>query len=118
MHLICCPLTYIHSTTTHILPNAAYIHFFAEMAITYDVKIRGIDKLVEGNWAKWAWDVTFTFLEAGLVSYLDSSCKAPDDLKEKAEWLQYNSHIIGTLGRIIDDTFAQELSPSMLAVDV
>ena len=88
------------------------------MAITYDVKIHGIDKLVEGNWAKWAWDVIFAFLEAGLVGYLDSLCKAPNDMKEKAEWLQYNSHIIETLGCIIDNTFAQELAPNMLAVDV
>ena len=117
LHLICPTLTYIHFTATYILPTATYISFIAEMGVTYDIKIHGIDKLVEGNWVKWAWDVTFTFQEAGLVSYLDSSCEAPNDLKEKAEWLQYNSHIIRTFSCIIDNTFTQELTPDMLAVD-
>jgi len=57
-------------------------------------------------------------MEAGLVGYLDGSIMAPSvnaDLKEKNEWLQYNSCIIGTLGYIVDDSLAQELTPTMLA---
>ena len=64
------------------------------MGIDYDIKVWGIDKLTEGNWVKWGWDITFAFMEAGLISYLDGSIKAPTvsaNLKEKNEWLQYNS---------------------------
>jgi len=59
-------------------------------------------------------------MEAGLISYLDGSIKAPTvsaNLKEKNEWLQYNSQIIGTLGHIVDDSLVQELTPMMLAAD-
>ena len=87
------------------------------MTVYYDVKIRGIDKLVEGSWAKWKRDVTFAFLEAGLVGYLDGSLKAPTDPKDNPDWLAYNSRIIGTLGRLVDDSLAQELLPDMLAAD-
>ena len=90
------------------------------MGFDYDIKVWGIDKLTEGNWAKWGRDVTFTFMEAGLVGYLDGSIKAPPisaDLKEMNEWLQYNSRIIGTLGCIVDDSLAQELTPTMLVAD-
>src|SRR5882672_3702147 len=87
------------------------------MGLDYDIKVRGIDKITEGNWAKWGRDVTFAFMEAGLVGYLDGSIKAPSDTKENNEWLQYNSRIISTLGRIVDDSLAQELTPAMLAAD-
>jgi len=59
-------------------------------------------------------------MEVGLISYLDGSIKAPPvsaDLKERNEWLQYNSRIIGTLGCIVNDSLAQELTPTMLAAD-
>ena len=79
-----------------------------------------MDKLTEGNWEKWGWDVTFTLMEAGLVGYLDGSIKAPSinaNSKEKNEWLHYNSCIIGTLGHIVNDSLAQELTPMIRAED-
>ena len=57
----------------------------ANMTVHYDVKIRGIDKLVEGSWAKWKRDVTFAFLKAGLVGYMDGSLKTPTDLKDNPD---------------------------------
>ena len=87
------------------------------MTIHNDIKIQGIDKLVEGSWAKWKRDVTFAFLEAGLVGYLDGSLKAPMDPKDNPGWLAYNARIIGTLGCLVDDSLAQELLPDMLAAD-
>ena len=83
--------------------------------IHYDVKIQGIDKFVEGAWAKWKRDVTFAFLEARLVGYLDGSLKVPTDPKDN--WLTFNSRIIWTLGCLVNDSLAQELLPNMLAAN-
>ena len=90
------------------------------MGIDYDIKVQGIDKLTEGNWEKRGQDITFAFMEAGLVGYLDGSIMAPSinaDLKGKNEWLQYNSCITSTLGCMVNDSLAQELTSMMLVAD-
>ena len=53
----------------------------------------------------------------GLVGYLDGSLKAPTDPKDNPDWLAYSSHIIGTLGHLVNDSLAQELLPDMLAAN-
>jgi hypothetical protein len=70
-------------------------------------------KLTEGNWAKWSRDVSFSFMEAGLSGYLNGSIEEPSETKKLGEWKQYDSCIIGTLGRIADDSLTQELSAEM-----
>jgi hypothetical protein len=87
------------------------------MGFDYNVKVKDIVKLSKGNWAKWARDVSFSFMEAGLSGYLDRSLEEPTEAKKLNEWKQYNLRIIGTLGRIIDNSLAQELTADMTALD-
>ena len=70
------------------------------VAVEYNIRIKDIDPLVEGQWDVWSRDVRFCFLEAGLVHYLDGT-GAPveaDPRKKHDEWATINSCIIGTLG--------------------
>jgi hypothetical protein len=57
------------------------------------------------------------FMEVGLSGYLDGSLEEPSESKKIVEWKQYNSRIIGTLGRIVDNSLAQELSADMTAAN-
>ena len=75
----------------------------------YNVNIIDIPKLVDGQWAKWAREVRSAFREAGMLGYITGSLKQPTDAREFADWQIYNSRIIGTLGRIIDDALVQEI---------
>src|SRR5882672_3056687 len=89
------------------------------MGIEYNVKIKDIEPLTEGRWAAWSHEIKFSFLEAGLAQYLDGS-NAPDasDSKVKQnEWKLINSRIIGTLGRNVAPSLAQELDESMTAAE-
>src|SRR5882672_7265324 len=89
------------------------------MGIEYNVKIKDIEPLTEGRWAAWSREIKFSFLEAGLAQYLDGS-NAPDasDSKVKQnEWKVINSRIIGTLGRNVVPSLAQELDKSMTAAE-
>jgi hypothetical protein len=56
------------------------------MAIDYNVKVKDIAKLTEGNWLKWAREIQFAFMEAGLWGYLDGSIEAPSETKKLGEW--------------------------------
>jgi len=90
------------------------------MGIDYNVKIRGVDKLVEGGWAKWSREIKCSFMEAGLNGYLDGTIKEPpagSKIDETTAWMQYNTHIIGTLGCQVDNSLAQELTTIQLAAD-
>jgi len=89
------------------------------MGIEYNVKIKDIEPLTEGRWAAWSREIKFSFLEAGLAQYLDGS-NAPDasDSKVKQnEWKLINSRIIGTLGRNVAPSLAQELDENMTAAE-
>jgi hypothetical protein len=87
------------------------------VAFEYNIKIKDIAKLTEGTWAKWSRDIQFSFAEAGLLGYLDSTIEAPKaDGKKLVDWKEYNCRIIGRLGRIVD-ALAQELEMDMTAVD-
>jgi hypothetical protein len=86
------------------------------VAFNYNVKVKDVTKLTEGNWAKWSREVQFSFAEGGYLGYLDGTTEAPDaDGKKLMEWKEYNRRIIGTLGRIIDDSLAQEIEVDMTA---
>ena len=83
----------------------------------YSMKIRDIEPLVEGNWTTWSREMKFSFLEAGLTQYLDSS-NAPvksDKTSMHAQWKAINSCIIGTLGRHVTPALGQELEEDMSA---
>jgi hypothetical protein len=86
------------------------------MGLDYNVKFKDIEKLTEGNWVKWVRDVRFSFMEAGLSGYINGSIEEPSESKKLVEWKQYNLCIIGTLGRIVNNSLAQELSADMSAV--
>jgi hypothetical protein len=60
------------------------------MGLDYNIKVKDNEKLTEGNWAKWARDVGFSFMEAGLSRYLDGSIEEPGKSKKLTEWRQYN----------------------------
>ena len=79
------------------------------MAIEYTVNIKDILKLTEGHWPKWAREVRSAFREAGLLGYIDGTLDEPTDARKLAEWNSYNSRIIGTLGRIVDDALMQDI---------
>lgn len=81
------------------------------MAIKYSVNVKDIPKLTDGQWSKWAREVRSTFREAGLLDYIDGSLEEPTDARKMAEWPIYNSRIIGTLGRSVDDTLVQQIEP-------
>jgi hypothetical protein len=87
----------------------------SNMGLEYNVKVKDIVRLSEGNWSKWARDIGFLFMEAGLSGYLDGSIEEPTEAKKAAEWRQYKSCIIGPLDHIINDSLAQELTPIMTA---
>jgi len=89
------------------------------MAVKYNICIKDIDLLVEGQWDVWSCDVQFCFLEAGLVHYLDGT-GAPveaDPRKKHDEWATINSCIIGTLGQNVFPTLKQQLTEDMSAMD-
>ena len=61
----------------------------------------------------------FSFLEAGISHYLDSS-NTPEESEKKSvqtEWKNINSCIIGTLGRHIAPALAEELREDMSATE-
>jgi hypothetical protein len=87
------------------------------MGVDYNVKVKDIAKLCKGNWAKWSRDIRFSFMEAGLAGYLDRAIEELMETKKLTEWRQYNSHIIGTLGRVVDNSLAQELMSKMTAAE-
>jgi hypothetical protein len=87
------------------------------MAIDYNVKVKDITNITKGNWLKWAREIQFVFMEAGLWGYLDRSIEAPSKTKKLGEWSAYNMRIIGTLGRIVDDSLSQELEMDMTAAN-
>jgi len=85
------------------------------VTMEYNVKIRDMEPLVEGHWTTWSREMKFSFLEAGLAQYLDGS-NAPlesDKASTHAQWKSINSHIIGTLGRHVAPSLAQELEEDM-----
>jgi hypothetical protein len=83
------------------------------------VNIKDIMKLTEGIWVEWERDVQFTFAESGMLGYLDGTIEALEtDRKKSIEWREYNHKFIGMLGRIVDDSLAQELDINMSAVEV
>jgi len=87
--------------------------------ITYNVKIRDIEPLVEGCWVAWSREMKFSFLEASLAHYLNEA-NAPNESDRKSlhiEWKSINSHIIGTLGRHVAPALAQELEEDMSAAE-
>src|SRR5467141_1561630 len=89
------------------------------MGIEYNMKIKDVEPLAEGWWAAWSHEIKFSFLEASLSQYLDGS-NAPDasDSKVKQnEWKLINLRIIGTLGRNVALSIAQELDESMTAAE-
>jgi hypothetical protein len=88
-----------------------------DMGLEYNVKVKDIAKLSKGNWSKWARDVGFSFMEAGLSGYLNRSIKEPSETKKVIEWRQYNSCIITTLGHIVNDSLSQELTPIMTVME-
>jgi len=68
------------------------------VTIHYNVKIRDIEPLVEGCWTTWSREMKFSFLEAGLTQYLDSS-NAPvksDKTSMHAQWKAINLCILVT----------------------
>jgi hypothetical protein len=87
------------------------------MGVDYNMKVKDIAKLCERNWAKWSRDIGFSFMEAGLAGYLDGTIEELTETKKLAKWKQYNSRIIGTLGRVVDDSLAQELTSEMTAAE-
>jgi len=51
------------------------------MGIDYNVKIHGVDKLVEGSWTKWSHKIKFSFMETGLNGYLNVPSRSHPGLK-------------------------------------
>src|SRR5882672_8703196 len=89
------------------------------MGIEYNMKIKDVEPLTEGRWAAWSHEIKFSFLEAGLAQYLDSS-NTPSESESKAklaEWKFMNSHIIGMLWRNVTPSLAQELDKDMMAAN-
>jgi len=96
------------SITPHIPAAHAYI-ISTMVTIDYNMKIRGIEPLVEGCWTTWSHEMKFSFLEAGLTQYLYGS-NAPvksDKASTHAQWKAINLHTIGMLGRHIAPALAQ-----------
>jgi len=73
---------------------------------------------LRGTGQKWGQDVTFAFMEVGLVftlmDPLGSTCQC--HLKENNEWLQYNSQLL-VPWTLVYDSLAQELTPMMPVAD-
>jgi hypothetical protein len=56
----------MRQTTTLLSTLLITLKILEMMGLEYKVKVKGIVKLSEGNWPKWARDVGFSFMEAGL----------------------------------------------------
>lgn len=84
------------------------------MGHEYNVKVNIEEKLREGNWAKWSKDMEFTFMEAGIMDYIDGTYHIPIDEKMTPAWKSINSRIVGTLGKHVEDSLKGLLTSSML----
>src|SRR6266481_2752827 len=70
----------IHIYTPHalavfpsLLPLCFSLLLSKVVGLKYNVKVKDIELLSKGQWAAWSHEVRFSFLEAGLVQYLDGS---------------------------------------------
>src|SRR6266481_9526742 len=89
------------------------------VAVEYNVCIKEVEPLAEGRWADWSHTMMFSFMQAGLVDYLDGENEPPESStqKQKQEWLAINSRIIGTFGLHIMKPLAQLLRMDMTAAE-
>jgi hypothetical protein len=51
------------------------------MVLEYHVRVKDLEKLSEGSWLKWSWEMEFSFLEAGLMGYINGSIDELADQK-------------------------------------
>ena len=58
------------------------------VGVEYNVKIRDLEPLTEGHWAVWSREVKFSFLEAGIVHYLDESYVPTEGDTKKTQLLE------------------------------
>jgi len=60
---------------TYILPRPYYtiLLLFNMVGLKYNVRVKDIEPLSEGCWADWSQEIMFSFMEVGLVEYLDGS---------------------------------------------
>ena len=81
------------------------------VTVDYNMKIRDIEPLVEGQWAAWSHEMKFSFLEAGITHYLDGS-NAPEESEKKSiqtKWKIINSCFIEINAQSLCESMSNQL---------